>query len=135
MPDVPKRTAKLLESMVGVSIPRKAIVSVRQMLFVRALLLGKSLKDANDSAGFAVVKGNNTLYHSSNYRARLKTYGVQYLIKLTMADWCAQNQIDGNKLATMTLECYNNATNVRDQLMALKLLASYIGVSTIHSQM
>jgi hypothetical protein len=135
MPDIPKRTAKLLDSIVGSNLPRKAIVTVRQMLFVRALFLGKTLKEANDGAGYAVVNSTNKLYHDSNYRARLKTQGVQYMIKLTMADWCSQNQIDGNKLADMTLECYENATTVRDQLMALKLLASYIGVSTISPQM
>ena len=124
---LPARTLKLLDRMEHMKINGLRLPTTQQMLFTRALFKTGSIAKAYAAADYTEITHTNMRKVYSNRAAKLNSVGVQMMVKLVVADWCSENQITANTLASMTLDAYNNATNVRDQLNALKLLATFVG--------
>lgn len=121
----------VLDRVKNVKMTNHKVPTTRQLKFVEVLFKTHSLKEAYEAAGyFSLEKYDRKHARYRTMHRVLNTKAVQFLIKIVLADWCKRNQVNAHTIAQKTLDAYNNATNIRDQLEALKLLAHLAGYQT-----
>ncbi len=133
IPTLPKSLYRIADKIRGVRLaPKQNLPRPKQILFVKHLFKTGSPRKAYEAAGYSSIGHyTNDSYKYKAVQRVLHGKAVQFLIRLTMADWCLQNQVNAHRLADMALQAYDNAPNVRDQLEAVKLLAHLAGYQTL----
>ena len=99
-----------------------------QFRFVEHYIKHQNAKAAYKYAGYRDMSHLTKCGQRAKLHRITTSYTIQTMLKILTDNWMRANEMNADKLATMTLQAYNNADNMKDQLMALRFLANLGGV-------
>ena len=124
----PKRTLAVLEKAKDYKFNNRTTPNSNQMKFVEVFLKTGNARKAYEATGYYDLnRYTNEAFKYKSIQRVVYGKAVQFLLALVFSDWARRNEITAARLGEMTLRAYDNATSIREQLEAIKLLANLAG--------